>query len=99
MAPKVYWRCMRKGTTLSRRIARAAPSMECPKRRLNLTPQAKYCHWNKWLHGLPICLLKKRKLMADERLNLSSTGSPEPATHPPQYHAMVLLVDDQAMVC
>src|ERR1044071_1222300 len=37
--------------------------------------------------------------MADDRLNTSLHTQPDTSTHPPQYHAMVLLVDDQAMVC
>src|SRR5882724_9941031 len=37
--------------------------------------------------------------MADERINVSLNPSTDISTHPPQYHAMVLLVDDQAMVC
>src|SRR5215813_6603417 len=38
-------------------------------------------------------------LMADERINAVLNTTSDTATHPPQYHAMVLLVDDQAMVC
>src|SRR5438067_1835217 len=38
-------------------------------------------------------------LMADERTNASSNTVADSGLHPPQYHAMVLLVDDQAMVC
>src|SRR6476620_7614087 len=38
-------------------------------------------------------------LMADERINPALNTTSDTATHPPQYHAMVLLVDDQAMVC
>ena len=38
-------------------------------------------------------------LMADERINAALNTTSDTATHPPQYHAMVLLVDDQAMVC
>jgi signal transduction histidine kinase/HPt (histidine-containing phosphotransfer) domain-containing protein len=37
--------------------------------------------------------------MPDERINGSLNTTSDTATHPPQYHAMVLLVDDQAMVC
>jgi len=37
--------------------------------------------------------------MADERLTPPLNAPSDTATHPPQYHAMVLLVDDQAMVC
>jgi signal transduction histidine kinase/HPt (histidine-containing phosphotransfer) domain-containing protein len=37
-------------------------------------------------------------LMADERINAVLNTTSDTA-HPPQYHAMVLLVDDQAMVC
>ena len=37
--------------------------------------------------------------MADEHINASLNTSTDTAMHPPQYHAMVLLVDDQAMVC
>jgi signal transduction histidine kinase/HPt (histidine-containing phosphotransfer) domain-containing protein len=37
--------------------------------------------------------------MANERINGSINTTSDTATHPPQYHAMVLLVDDQAMVC
>src|SRR5213595_3831754 len=37
--------------------------------------------------------------MADERINVALKTTSDTATHPPQYHAMVLLVDDQAMVC
>src|SRR6266700_1341017 len=37
--------------------------------------------------------------MPDERINASLSASTDTAPHPPQYHAMVLLVDDQAMVC
>jgi signal transduction histidine kinase/HPt (histidine-containing phosphotransfer) domain-containing protein len=37
--------------------------------------------------------------MPDERSNLKATPATEPPAHPPDYHVMVLLVDDQAMVC
>jgi signal transduction histidine kinase/HPt (histidine-containing phosphotransfer) domain-containing protein len=37
--------------------------------------------------------------MANERTNGSINTTSDTTTHPPQYHAMVLLVDDQAMVC
>src|SRR5215471_10262733 len=37
--------------------------------------------------------------MPDEPNALPLVVEPEPPAHPPQYHAMVLLVDDQAMVC
>ena len=36
--------------------------------------------------------------MPEERLNFTLSSEPERGG-PPQYHAMVLLVDDQAMVC
>src|SRR6266705_435846 len=38
-------------------------------------------------------------LMADERIKAALNTASDTAAHPPQYHAMVLLVDDQAMVC
>jgi len=37
--------------------------------------------------------------MADQRTNGLLNTTSDTAAHPPQYHAMVLLVDDQAMVC
>src|SRR6266852_3059866 len=37
--------------------------------------------------------------MAEERMNYSADPGPERPGHPPDYHVMVLLVDDQAMVC
>src|SRR5947209_4571749 len=37
--------------------------------------------------------------MPDETINGSFNKTSETAKHPPKYHAMVLLVDDQAMVC
>jgi signal transduction histidine kinase/HPt (histidine-containing phosphotransfer) domain-containing protein len=37
--------------------------------------------------------------MPEERINASLNTTSDSSTHPPQYHAMVLLVDDQAMVC
>src|SRR5437870_3027863 len=37
--------------------------------------------------------------MAEERTDYSLNLEPDRASQPPQYHAMVLLVDDQAMVC
>jgi signal transduction histidine kinase/HPt (histidine-containing phosphotransfer) domain-containing protein len=37
--------------------------------------------------------------MADEQPRISLHPEPERAAHPPDYHVMVLLVDDQAMVC
>jgi signal transduction histidine kinase/HPt (histidine-containing phosphotransfer) domain-containing protein len=37
--------------------------------------------------------------MGNERINVTLNTTSETAAHPPQYHAMVLLVDDQAMVC
>ena len=37
--------------------------------------------------------------MADELSNYPANPNPERPTHPPEYHVMVLLVDDQAMVC
>src|SRR5437899_9778162 len=37
--------------------------------------------------------------MAEERMNYSADSAPERPGHPPDYHVMVLLVDDQAMVC
>src|SRR5215510_9790597 len=38
-------------------------------------------------------------LMAEERVKAALNTTSDTPTHPPQYHAMVLLVDDQAMVC
>src|SRR5690349_16226697 len=37
--------------------------------------------------------------MAEEPLKHSAGPDSEPPPHPPEYHVMVLLVDDQAMVC
>ena len=37
--------------------------------------------------------------MADEPTNRIAELNPEPPEHPPEYHVMVMLVDDQAMVC
>ena len=37
--------------------------------------------------------------MADELTNYMANPTPERLPHPPEYHVMVLLVDDQAMVC
>jgi signal transduction histidine kinase/HPt (histidine-containing phosphotransfer) domain-containing protein len=37
--------------------------------------------------------------MANEPLNYNPPPESEPPRHPPEYHVMVLLVDDQAMVC
>src|SRR5438552_7640332 len=37
--------------------------------------------------------------MVEERMNYSADSAPERPGHPPDYHVMVLLVDDQAMVC
>jgi signal transduction histidine kinase/HPt (histidine-containing phosphotransfer) domain-containing protein len=37
--------------------------------------------------------------MSDDRTSHTSRSDPEASSHPPQYHVMVLLVDDQAMVC
>jgi signal transduction histidine kinase/HPt (histidine-containing phosphotransfer) domain-containing protein len=37
--------------------------------------------------------------MADDQDNPITRPDPELAPHPPEYHVMVLLVDDQAMVC
>ena len=37
--------------------------------------------------------------MAEERANYSSKAEAERPAHSPDYHVMVLLVDDQAMVC
>src|SRR5438477_259244 len=37
--------------------------------------------------------------MADEQINYPVDGEPERPARAPEYHAMVLLVDDQAMVC
>src|SRR5437879_1181998 len=37
--------------------------------------------------------------MADERINYNLLLERDRPQHPPEYHAMVLLVDDQAMVC
>src|SRR6478609_5110472 len=37
--------------------------------------------------------------MPDDTTHLETTKPAETGTKPPQYHAMVLLVDDQAMVC
>jgi signal transduction histidine kinase/HPt (histidine-containing phosphotransfer) domain-containing protein len=37
--------------------------------------------------------------MADEALKHNPAQDSEPPPHPPEYHVMVLLVDDQAMVC
>src|SRR5881409_2161266 len=37
--------------------------------------------------------------MPEERSNYTAVPSPEITGHPPDYHVMVLLVDDQAMVC
>ena len=37
--------------------------------------------------------------MADAPSNYPSSLEPERRRHPPDYHVMVLLVDDQAMVC
>jgi CheY-like chemotaxis protein/HPt (histidine-containing phosphotransfer) domain-containing protein len=37
--------------------------------------------------------------MSEELINHTSASESESSSQPPQYHAMVLLVDDQAMVC
>src|ERR1035441_7036563 len=37
--------------------------------------------------------------MADELTNYPANADPERPSHPTEYHVMVLLVDDQAMVC
>src|ERR1039458_1313147 len=37
--------------------------------------------------------------MADQLSNYPVNPTPERPTHPTEYHVMVLLVDDQAMVC
>src|SRR5213080_398342 len=37
--------------------------------------------------------------MAEEQMNKMAALAPERSGHPPDYHVMVLLVDDQAMVC
>ena len=37
--------------------------------------------------------------MPDESVNYALNLDPERPTHPPEYHVMVFLVDDQAMVC
>src|SRR2546428_4969022 len=37
--------------------------------------------------------------MAEEQMNRIAALAPERSGHPPDYHVMVLLVDDQAMVC
>src|SRR5690349_10483366 len=37
--------------------------------------------------------------MAEESFNYQAATGPERSPHPPDYHVMVLLVDDQAMVC
>src|SRR5262252_3158107 len=37
--------------------------------------------------------------MPDDELNLIPVPGSETPAHPPEYHVMVLLVDDQAMVC
>src|SRR5713226_9604420 len=37
--------------------------------------------------------------MAEERVNYAGAQGPEHPGHPPDYHVMVFLVDDQAMVC
>src|SRR3989442_6349289 len=37
--------------------------------------------------------------MAEERMNYSADSAPERPGHPPDYHVMVLLVDEQAMLC
>jgi signal transduction histidine kinase/HPt (histidine-containing phosphotransfer) domain-containing protein/BarA-like signal transduction histidine kinase len=37
--------------------------------------------------------------MADESTKRIAELNPEPPAHPPEYHVMVMLVDDQAMVC
>src|ERR1022692_949587 len=37
--------------------------------------------------------------MAEELTNFPASPDPERPSHPTEYHVMVLLVDDQAMVC
>jgi len=37
--------------------------------------------------------------MAKERMSYSADHGTDRPAHPPDYHVMVLLVDDQAMVC
>src|SRR3989442_4760217 len=37
--------------------------------------------------------------MAEEQMNRIAAPGPDRSGHPPDYHVMVLLVDDQAMVC
>src|ERR1019366_501540 len=37
--------------------------------------------------------------MAEELTSFTASPDPERPSHPPEYHVMVLLVDDQAMVC
>src|SRR5437660_937422 len=90
---------MKRGIIPLRRIAPPALCTGCPKQRRNCKLRLKYCRWTRSGHASRPCLLKKSKLMPDERINGSLNTTSDTATHPPQYHAMVLLVDDQAMVC
>src|SRR5262245_40627737 len=90
---------MKRATIRLRRIARPALCMGCRKRQRNCRRPQKYCRWSKSGRASRASLLKRSKLMADERTNDLLKTTSETATHPPQYHAMVLLVDDQAMVC
>src|SRR6266850_4913143 len=99
MAPKACALCVKRATIRLRRIAPPARSMGCRKRPRTFRLRLKYCLWSKSGRASRTCSLKRSKLMADQRTNGLLNTTSDTAAHPPQYHAMVLLVDDQAMVC
>src|SRR5205823_1680353 len=74
------------------------PSMACPKPPPTCRPPVRSCLWTASGPDSRLYFLRKSTPMADETINFQAGAEPDAPSTPPQYHAMVLLVDDQAMV-
>src|SRR5215475_12498999 len=85
--------------TRLRRTLKPPPSMVCPRPPLNFRPPPKSCRSTKSDRGFLISWIASLKPMAEPRPRHTLPLESERQAHPPDYHVMVLLVDDQAMVC
>src|SRR5512136_2985148 len=99
MALKAYASCIAAAIILSPRTAPAARFMACPRPPQIFRRPVKFYLWTELARGLGISCNRRAKPMADERTNYTPWPNEEPFAHPPQYHVIVLLVDDQLMVC
>src|SRR5437867_3931393 len=99
MAPKDCSPCTAAAITPSPRTRPAVPSMVCPKPPRISRLLARSWHWTRLVPASRIFWPPKASFMADALLNYNSNADSNRPAHPQDYHVMVLLVDDQAMVC